>query len=288
MDLGQIIEWAEDIPVLRIVIRILRKVGFIKDYERLYKTENRIKALGNAMIKIKVPFQEILYNKEIKIPCLMILRQKDDSTFASSKMNKFGFITSSRTMGMYILPPLKVAEYELKNRKSVEKFLIEKMGLTSQTKVNIRACILFDLNKDYFSFRHPNTANQENKPIFDLILPQIIEYLGSEKSILFAKKYYLKSKKINERELINSTPLQHIFADFLDNKTFNLLVEKEEEIINSMLKNNQIQDSSFLSLSKVDDNTFKKVFGMFLGNKENIEEIVRNAKNQAEFIANRL
>jgi hypothetical protein len=287
MDFGDIVEFIENVPILGFVIKLLKKIGFFKDYERLYHTENKLKALGNAFRKINVPFQEILYQRNIKIPCMVLFRQKDTSTFTSSRLIQLGFIISSRSMGMYILPPLKVIEYKLIDRDSIERFLIEK-GLTKDTKINIRACILFDLNKDYFSFRHPDTANEENKPIFDLILPQIMEYLGAKKSILFAEEYYMKSKKIKEIDLISSTPLQHIFADFLDEETFNLLIENEDKMIKYLIEKNYLSEVSFLALSKIKEDSMRETFEKFLGTKENIGAIISNAKKQSEFIANRI
>ncbi len=288
MDFDDIITGIEHIPILKWIIKLLKKIDFFKDHKRLYHTENKIKAFGNGLKAIDVPFEKILQKKKLEIPCLILLRQKDDKILSSEKLRESGFKMSHRAMGMYVLPPLKVIGHKISDKQSIQKFLEENFGLNAESKINLRFCILVDLNKQYFSFRHSSIKSKETKPVFDLLQEEIIEYLGEKDSIRYIKEYYKKDWKKKESEIIQSTPFQHISYNFLDREEFDKIAESEQEILKYMKDNNYVSDYSFLELSKISEKNLKDTLIHFCGNFENIKEATKKIKEQAEFMANQV
>lgn len=288
VDFNDTIEWMGDVPILRILIKFLKKMGYFKDHKRLYQIENKIKALGNSFRRIEVPFEKILEGKRLEIPCLILLRQKDNKIFTSEKLSLLGFKMSHRAMGMYVLPPLEIIKYKIHDKKSLKKFFVTKFDFNEESITNLRFCILFDLNKQYYSFRHNSIKNKETKPVFDLIQEDIIKYLGEKKALRYVKEYYKEQWHKKESEIIASTPLQHISYEFLDSENFGRLADKEIEILDYMKKQKYIPDYSFLSLSKISKKNLKRTLIKFLGEIEEIGEISKKIIDQAEFMANRL
>jgi len=272
-----------DIPVLRWLFKILRwylkKRGKLKDYEDLYKTDNSLKVFSNALKKIGVDLNKFIKEEGIEIPMIFLFkRQTNHSEFTSEKLKECGFKYFNKSMGLWILPPKKVLEYKIKTFKNVKDFLNGKID-NDDRPLQIR----FGLRVNYLeTFLFPKEKNE----FLDFISADLIDYINKTKLIKYSQK--LRNKKIlqTQADLINSTPLQHMFADFLSKEYLDLLSEKEDIILDELEQDGLVGAPYFLHLKDIDKSTLinkLREHGIVI-----TEEVIGQAKKHAEFIVNRI
>jgi hypothetical protein len=283
-----IINYLVRIPGLGFVIDyILTKIGILKDYKTLYQTEQKLKSLGNALRTIGVPFDKIAIEENLDIPIVLLFRQKGNSKLAPNILRQKGFESIDKSFGLYVLPPLQTKENNLKNGHDLEVWLNKEFGVSQISNVNIRFCALTDL-KYIFSFKDKTL---KAKTLIEILTPHLIEFIGVKKAFEMSIDYVktTEHKSITEMDIIDLTPLQHIFADSgLDNKALEKLEKKEKEMLDYLQKEGLIHDYTFLSISKISNDDFKKCVVKFIGSVQNIDEIIKKAHEMANFIANKL
>lgn len=269
--------------IAKIIKFVLKKTGFVKDYEDLYRTDQKIKALGTAFNRIHVPIADIIKEEKLAIPIVVLFRQKGAITTLMLKNN--GFVPIGKSMGLYALPPLQTIQAKIKDGDSLNAWLSTTFSLNKKPSTNIRFSAFMPLS-DVFAYKH---ASLKDPTIFEMLMPHIIKYIGAEKSLQMTLIHYRKGdKKITERELIDQTPLLHIFADHLDNAAFDRLQKVEEPMLAELKTAGAITDNSYLSLSKITKNALKTALIRNVGNIPDVDVAIDEAIKQAAFMAKKL
>lgn len=271
-------------PLWGLIKIILQRFGILKDYKEIYKSEQKIKSLGNAFRMIKLPLNKLIEDYEDKIPCILLFRQKGLS-FPTNTLKEKGFIKVEKSMGLYVMPPQKVKELKIENGKTIREWAIKEFGLIDEPEINLRFLALLDL-RNIFSYKKESL---KATTLWEVLLPYIIKYMGPEKFLKIALHELKENdKQMTERQIIELTPLQHIFADILSESKFRILEENENDIIDYLIKTNKINDKSYFSLSKIEKSEMKECIEKYLGVMDNIDEVIEKGLEQAKFISNKL
>ena len=249
----------------------------------MYRTGQKVKALGNALRRIEIPFCDVVREQKISIPCVILFRQKGGPS--SDVLRTKGLIPFGKSMGLYILPPLKTRQGRIKDGASLADWMFAQFELDKLPKMVIRFAFFADL-LDVFTY---TSGKNDVETVVGILNSHIVEYLGADKSLHLTKEYYRKIQKtITEAEIINKTPISHMFSDLIDDAAFTTLQSAEDEMLNDLVSVRAIKNKSYASLALVNKDLLLDCFKRHIGNVPNLPQIVGSAIEQAKFIANQL
>jgi len=261
---------------------ILQKLGIVKKEPELYdiyRTENSIKAFGNALRAIDVPIEQLIKRNE-KGAYVLLFRQKTRD-LTSQKLKEKGFVRFDKSMGLWVLPPKKTRLMGFTNINKAKQWMMELVG--DKDNSFIRLLVIADFNQSFW-FRGNNAAG---KTFWDVLLPAFVEEIGPKVVVEDARRHYTTSKKkITEREIIEKTPIQHIYANFVNTLEFSKLEKCEQDMLKKLEKTHS-RKIDYAFLSRIDCNELAELLSG-IGIENDVIEKTKLAINQAKFINDKL
>ncbi len=250
---------ASNIPFLSGIFRwILKKAGKLKDYEDLYNTDNGLKVFANSLKKIGVNFDEYLKRKEGVY--LYFLFKKEISK-SSEDIKKRGFKFFKRGMCWVLI-----------SNKSEEHISIKESN-----KIKIK--LIFKINYSDICFKSDETKQE----FLNLISPDLLCLFDKFEFISYAKR----TQKIKTyADLITSTPLQLMFADFVSLQDIKKIFKNEDDILKKLEEKKSIKKPYLLHLKDIKNNIL--IDELKRQDVDVTSEIVDKAKKHADFIVNKL